>query len=118
MSSEIVAAFSPNDFFYVKAEENKTMPNAKNCEDLIKNPPQNCDANPTQQCLDSELCLNKKHANKLYVVQNNNGGSDQRYLDVKTEYNDALFNSFNLGVGIIITIGIIYTKYIYIKTNP
>jgi hypothetical protein len=118
MSSEIVAAFSPNDFFYVKAQQNKTMPDSQKCDELFNNMPLNCDAGPTQVCVDAQLCLNKKNANTLYNIQNKNGGSDQRYSDVKTVYNDALFNSFNLGVGIVVTIGFIYTKYIYTKPTP
>jgi len=118
MSSEIVAAFSPNDFFYVKAEQNKTMPAVEKCETLIDNMPMNCDLNPTNACVEAELCVNKKNANKLYNIQNKNGGTNQRYSDVKTVFNDALFNSFNLGVGIVVTIGFIYTKYIYTKPIP
>jgi hypothetical protein len=117
MSSEIVAAFSPNDFFYIKAEKKKKMPTDSSCNKILKTTPKNCDAKPTQVCLDAQLCLNKNNANKLYNLQNSHGGSDQRYKDIKTVYNDSLFNCFNLGVGIIITVGFIYTKYIYIKTT-
>ena len=114
MSSGIVAAFSPNDFYFMKATN---MPDAQTCESLMSDPPTNCDkanakkTNPA--CVNTELCKNKENANTLYNLQNNYGGSDQRYTDVKKMYDDALFNSFNLGVGIIISIGFIYTKYIY-----
>lgn len=117
MSSELIAAFSPNDFFFVKAQQgllDRPMPT--NCPTLLKKETTNCDTNPGP-CLDAELCKNQNNANILYSVQNQHGGSDQRYADVKTVYNDALFNSFNLGVGIIIVTGFIYGKYIYnIKT--
>ena len=117
MSSEIVAAFSPNDFFYIKAEKSNIMPSESSCKTLLETTSTNCDANPTQNCINTQLCLNKQNAKKLYNLQNSHGGSDQRYRDVKTVYNDSLFNCFNLGVGIIITVGFIYTKYIYIKTT-
>jgi len=118
MSSELIAAFSPNDFFFVKAEQGlleQSMPT--NCATILKSTPSNCETNP-EQCIDVELCKNQNNANTLYKVQNQYGGSDQRYSDVKTVYNDTLFNSFNLGVGIIIATGFIYAKYIYnIKTE-
>jgi len=113
MSSELIAAFSPNDFFFVKAQQgllDRPMP--KNCTTVLKHPPSNCETNP-KECIDAELCKNQKNANTLYSIQNQYGGSDQRYADVKTVYNDALFNSFNLGVGIIVATGFIYSKYIY-----
>lgn len=119
MSSELIAAFSPNDFFFVKAEQSlleQSMP--KNCTTILKStPPSNCETNPGP-CIDAELCKNQKNANTLYKIQNQYGGSDQRYADVKKVYDDTLFNSFNLGVGIIIATGFIYSKYIYnIKTE-
>lgn len=117
MSSGIVAAFSPNDFYFMKATNQDRMPDAQTCETLMSDPPTNCDkANAKETnaaCVNTELCKNKENANTLYNLQNNYGGSDQRYTDVKKMYDDALFNSFNLGVGIIISIGFIYTKYIY-----
>jgi len=115
MSSELIAAFSPNDFFFVKAQQgllDRPMP--KNCTTVLKATPADCKKKPIPtSCVDAELCKNKKNANTLYSIQNQYGGSDQRYADVKTVYNDALFNSFNLGVGIIVATGFIYSKYIY-----
>jgi len=117
MSSELIAAFSPNDFFFVKAQQgllDEPMP--ENCNTVLKSTPANCSENP-EACIDAELCKNQKNANTLYSIQNQYGGSDQRYADVKRVYNNELFNSFNLGVGIIIATGFIYSKYIYnIKT--
>uniref|UniRef100_A0A6C0B8B1 Uncharacterized protein n=1 Tax=viral metagenome TaxID=1070528 RepID=A0A6C0B8B1_9ZZZZ len=117
MSSELIAAFSPNDFFFVKAEQgllDRPMPT--NCDTVLKKPAENCSTN-AGPCVDLELCKNQNNANTLYAVQNRYGGSDQRYADVKKVYNDTLFNSFNLGIGIIVATGFIYSKYIYnIKT--
>jgi len=111
MASQTIAAFSPNDFFYVKAEENDNRPlDCSNYPDITA---ESC--NKGDLDLKCQLCLNKNYANTLYSIQNENGGTDQRYEDVKTVYNDELFNSFNLGIGIIIATGFIYTKYIYIK---
>jgi hypothetical protein len=72
MSSGIVAAFSPNDFYFMKATN---MPDAQTCETLMSDPPTNCDkanakkTNPA--CVNTELCKNKENANNLYNLQNN-----------------------------------------------
>jgi hypothetical protein len=113
MSSGLVVGFSPNDFFFVKAQQSGTMPDADRCSSLSTNIPQNCDVSPTQDCLNYELCKNQDNANTLYNIQNQYGGSDQKYDDGKFMYNEELFNTFNLGAGIVIAIGFIYTKYIY-----
>lgn len=113
MSSGIVLGFSPNDFFFVKAEENSTMPSTITCENLSKNPPLNCNSSPTQECVNYELCKNQSNVNILYNLQNKYGGFDQKHSDGVSLYSDTLFNTFNLGIGIVVAMGFIYTKYIY-----
>jgi hypothetical protein len=113
MSSGVVLGFSPNDFFFVKAEQNKSMPSITRCDNLSVSPPQNCDTSNTKDCLDYQLCQNKSNANILYNLQNKYGGFDQKHTDGLSLYNDTILNTFNLGTGIIIAIGFIYTKYIY-----
>jgi hypothetical protein len=113
MSSGVVLGFSPNDFFFVKAEQTKEMPSKSKCDNLSENPPQNCDVSPTQECMNYELCKNKSNANILYNLQNKYGGFDQKHSDGLSLYSDTLLNTFNLGIGIVIAMGFIYTKYIY-----
>lgn len=113
MSSGVVIGFSPNDFFFVKAEENNVMPSKTTCDYLSKNPPQNCDSYPTQDCVNIELCKNQSNANILYNLQNKYGGFDQKHSDGISLYNDTITNTFNLGIGIVVALGFIYTKYIY-----
>lgn len=113
MSSGVVIGFSPNDFFFVKAEQNRTMPSSSKCDNLLDSPPPNCDSSPTPDCINYALCNNKLNANVLYNLQNKYGGFDQKHEDGLNLYSDALFNTFTLGVGIVAAIGFIYTKYIY-----
>jgi hypothetical protein len=113
MSSAVVLGFSPNDFFFVKAQQNNIMPDAPSCATLSNSPPQNCDSSPTKDCINYQLCENQSNANILYNLQNKNGGFDKKHEDGVVLYNDVLLNSFNLGTGIVIAIGFIYTKYIY-----
>ena len=113
MSSGVVIGFSPNDFFFVKAEENYAMPTTTECKNLSENPPQNCDSFPREECVNHELCKNKSNANILYNLQNKYGGSDQKHEDGISLYNDTIVSTFNLGTGIIIALVFIYTKYIY-----
>jgi hypothetical protein len=112
MSSGIVVGFSPNDFFFVKAKEDGIMPTKSTCNSLFANPPQNCQSNPTNDCVNFELCNNENNANTLYNIQNNYGGFDQKYSDGKNMYNDELINTINLGIGIVIATGIICTRYL------
>jgi hypothetical protein len=117
MSSGVVAAFSPNDFFYVKAQNgllDRPMPAVCPGSNVNRD---TCDIKPTAACVDAELCKNQTNSDTLYSIQNEHGGSDQRFADSKTVYNEALLNNFNLGIGIIIMTGFIYTKYIYSKTS-
>jgi hypothetical protein len=113
MSSGVVIGFSPNDFFFVKAQENNVMPTMTVCENLSENPPQKCDYFPTQDCVNNELCKNQSNATILYDLQNKYGGFDQKHSDGISLYNDTIINTFNLGIGIIVAVGFIYTKYIY-----
>jgi hypothetical protein len=77
---------------------------AKTCDNLsVKN---------YTPCLQQKLCTNQSYANTLYNLQNNNGGSYQRYIDVQRKYNDQLINFYNLGVGITFLLGFICFKYI------
>jgi hypothetical protein len=113
MSSGVVMGFSPNDFFYVRAEENNRMPTNSECNNLSLNPPENCDINSSEDCVRHELCKNQSKVNVLYNLQNKHGGFDQKHEDGKSLYNDTILTTFNLGTGIVIALAFIYTKYIY-----
>ena len=122
MSTEVLIGYSSNDFFYVKAQNEGVMPSDATCATLnvtstedwktkcdLKSPSINSNI---QACTNKALCDNKTYADKLYNLQNNNRGSDQRYLDVQKKYNDQMVNFYNLGIGITILFGFICVKYI------
>ena len=109
MTNNIILGYSPSDFFYVKAIENQHMP--KVCDTYLKNTNINGETcnienikNNLENCMNKELCINQQYVNKIYQLQNNHKGSDQKYLDTKQTYSDDLLNIVNLGIGIVIMI--------------
>jgi hypothetical protein len=116
--SNVVISYSPNDFFYVKFDEQNNSSTIDNrvCKGLndswdTKCNTDNYDSNVTNDKIDcnlKELCKNKEKAEELQLIQNNHSGSGQNYLDTKDSYNTAFLRLFNLGVGIFIIIGLIY----------
>jgi len=125
MPANIIIGYNQNDFFYVKAKEDEIMPSEDTCNTILTeiNSPGNTwtdkcsDVNihtsdNAIQCTNKELCRNKDSVGILYNLQNNKGGVNQKYLDTKKKYNDELLNTLNLGIGIIILGGFIYSKYI------
>jgi hypothetical protein len=117
--STVVMNYSPNDFFYVKFDnENETSTiNNSICAPLkpYDNWDNSCNianynnsSNNKIDCNLKELCKNKEKAEYLQSIQNTHNGSDQNYLDTKASYNTSLLRTFNLGIGIFIIIGLIY----------
>ena len=123
--SNVVISYSPNDFFYVKFDEqakNDGQNSSSTIDDNICSslkPYETWDAscNKTNYTINTndnkincnlkELCKNKEKAEELMLIQNNHSGYEQNYLDTKDSYNTAFFRLFNLGVGIFIVIGLI-----------
>lgn len=117
--SNVVISYSPNDFFYVKFNEQNGSSGIDDtlCKDLRPYSDMDNSCNVQEygssqsnkiNCNLKELCKNKEKATELQVIQNNHSGSDQNYLDTKDSYNTAFLRLFNLGVGIFIIIGLIY----------
>ncbi len=118
--TNVLVGYSANDFFYVKAQNEGEMPSASDCADLKPYDAQwDISCNSTNysssndnilNCNHKELCKNKDKAVVLNQLQHNHIGSDQNYLDTKEEYNTAIVKTVNLGIGIIVLIGLIYTN--------
>jgi hypothetical protein len=113
--------YNPNDFFYVKFDEKNDSSTLSNlvCSPLkpydywdiscnIEN--YNIDNSNKINCNLKELCKNKEKVQYLQSMQNIHNGSDQNYLDAMSAYNTTLRRSINLGIGIIIVIGLIYSN--------
>ena len=117
-NTNIIVGYNSNDFFYVKAKEDGIMPTDEECimtkdfDDSLCSSSNVSNGENAKNCSRNELCKNKENVNTLYNLQNNHGGSNQKYLDTKKKYNDEMLNTLNLGIGIIILSGFIYSKYI------
>ena len=109
MATNIVVGYSPTDFFYVKAQELNIMPD--DCNAITNTTDTQCNidnynANKVN-CMNTALCKNKDNVTLIGKLQNKHSGSDQNYLDTTQEYNLTVTNSINLGIGILVLIGLI-----------
>ena len=109
MTTNIVLGYSPTDFFYVKAQEMDIMPT--NCDSITTPSKETCNidnyGDNKIDCINAALCENKDTSILINKLQNKHSGSDQHYLDTNQEYKLTLTNSINLGIGILILIGLI-----------
>ena len=112
MAEQIILAYNPSDFFYVKAETDENMPTKDECTRLLNAVPDlSCNdtnfRNNKTECINKELCINKNNAEWIRTYQNINGGSKQTYMDTVDLYNESYLTTINLGIGIIILMGVI-----------
>jgi hypothetical protein len=109
--------YSPNDFFYSTAIELGTMPSDDTCNNLS---PYNTvwdvscnnvyfarDKND-EKCIKVELCKNKDYANKLLEINRGNASSDEKYYDIKDQYDTLFMDSINLGIGCVFLLWFIF----------
>jgi hypothetical protein len=62
----------------------------------------------SSNCFNYQLCKNKKLATLAYNMQNNYIGADERYANIKKEYDYAVLHTINIVTGIIILGGVTY----------
>jgi len=114
--NEILIGYSPNDFFY-SSVYNGGIPTDVSCNQL--NPYESqwdikCNTSHfmdnSNNCISQQLCINKDRVKKMQNILNKQTGSDERFDNAKSVYNYTLVNILNLGVGIMVMIGLIY-KY-------
>jgi hypothetical protein len=134
MSNNVLVGYSPNDFYYVQAEQNNELNPSSDCDKLTVNgnvylPNGNtiaygsslslndpawdiiCNGNFSQNkdnCLKRELCNNKNKATELQDLQNTKLGAMEKYMNEKMNYDSILMNTINLGIGIVFLIVVIY----------
>ena len=113
--SEIYIGFSPNNFYYVDAMNRGAdfAPDDAVCGNLISSniacqhhkssdPSTVLSFNDNSfNCIQQEMCINKKLADSLTSQYNNDGG-DVKYMDFQKSYYTYLIKSVNLGIGIIV----------------
>lgn len=72
----------------------------------------NCDLNVWRDisgnCFNYQLCKNKDLAKKAFNMQNKYGGSDERYANIKKEYDYAVLHAINIISGIFVVGGITF----------
>ena len=115
MSSIVTLGYSPNDFFYVDAQNQGIMPKTGQCQNLISTyTDAKCGAGSggfidnSFNCIQKELCVNWKKANEITEIENQHGGADKKFTDASMTHDIALMDIINLGIGIFFAMAIIY----------
>ena len=108
----INVGYNPKDFFYINAIKGGDMPS--NCTEILNRPyiKQNCigeNFNDNEKdCLDRELCENKRLADSILDIQQTHSGSVGKFNDTLTVFNRELFKTANLSIGIVGLMVLIY----------
>ena len=99
--------YDMKDFFYMNAIKSKDMPTKAKCEEILNKAYQPIDCkgeefnNNRQDCLDRQLCKNKKLADTILDMQQIHSGSEGKYADSQSIFNRELFKTANLTIGIV-----------------
>lgn len=93
----------PHNCFIPAAEDNSGK--------QIVNP--DLDSETLKKCLNYSYYKNKEQALKYLDATNQDVGSEQKYLDMKADYNEELINSMNLTLGSIVLAGFIIKNLFY-----
>jgi hypothetical protein len=116
MSNTILVGYSPNDFFYADADSQGIMPNETECAAMKPYSltwDTSCNSiyfpDMSGNCIDKELCKNKDYVTKLYNIEHLHSGSNEKFFNVKDEYETLFMNTVNLGIGCIF-LGIIVSR--------
>jgi hypothetical protein len=129
MSTNYLIGYSPNDFFYSLADPTiqPTLEQCTNPDDSTyldpynsfwdvscSNTMVNLDTNNfyfmdfSMNCVKKELCKNLDKVTILNTNENKHDSSEKQYLDVKMNYDIALLDIINLGIGILFALVIIF----------
>ena len=87
------------------------IPAEDNSDKQIVNP--DLDSETLKKCLNYSYYKNKEQALKYLETTNQDVGSEQKYLDMKSDYNEELINSMNLTLGSIVLAGFIIKNLFY-----
>lgn len=102
----ILVGYNPNDFFYSNAASLGNMPTNNRCNKLNPyddtwNDKCKTDKFPinSDDCINIELCKNKDYAKKLMNINKGNANMDEKFYNIKEQYDILFMNSVNLGIG-------------------
>lgn len=120
MSNTILVGYSPNDFFYADADSQGVMPTEDTCKAMKpysstwdiscnaihfgeKTHPEDARNKElyADKCVDKELCKNRDYVGKLYTIEQTHSGSNEKFFNVKDEYELLFMKTINLGIGCI-----------------
>jgi len=113
----LTIAYNPNDFYYYNAKftdgtnvrTNDSYYDNNKCTTLMES---NFDCkNDLNKCFDKEMCKNRKNAIKINAIQTNHDGADMRHIDTSVDYNRELLKSYNLAIGSLGILAIVYFLY-------
>jgi hypothetical protein len=122
--SNVFVSYNPNDFFYNGIRGTPTDSDCKNLEPSLYDNSWDVFCNEhnltdnIDKCTKRALCVNKDQAKQLFNIQKKNRGVDKKYDDDNLSYDNALFTTANLGIGIVILFGLITTTLYPSTSNP
>jgi hypothetical protein len=107
--SIVTLAYNPNDFFYASSY---SIPSDDTCAQWITNNTDfsNCETqswvDASVNCYKYKLCKNKELAALANSAKNSYNGSDERYANIKKEYDYAVLHTINIVTGIVALAGL------------
>ena len=108
--SDILIEYNKNDFLYVLTDP-KQLPSKERCKLYDTFDSSGCSSNPSEDCINHEICKNRDNANEIYQLQNNHLGSNVKLEDTNKMYKNEYIRSIHLTIGIIgIAAFIFYSK--------
>jgi len=114
--SVVSFAYNPNDFFYATSYN---TPSVDTCTQWITNDTgfSNCDTqswvDASANCFKYKLCKNQQLATLANTAQSNYKGSEERYANIKKEYDYVVLHTVNIVTGIVALGGL--TVYYFYK---
>lgn len=106
-------AYNPNDFYYVSSGKYDSIKDV--CPNYLKDKAQwdkdCCTDNPDKltcpkwnntKCYEFEVCKNKEYADLANILENNNGGSNERQRNYKKQYQNEIIKTINISASILI----------------
>ena len=117
MSKSVFVEYNPNDFFYAIANKGRGIetPSKEQCDMLHVQDnswDDKCSSDKFQdnyeECIERELCINKEGVDKIKGIQNRHNGSDEKYANTSVQHGGVVINTINLGIGVLLLMGLIY----------
>jgi hypothetical protein len=100
-TNDVVMSYSQNDFFWQKAGQ-------QDCSHLTDDHCTSIHDDNKDACIKKALCKNKEQSQILMDLEAKNYGVDRKYDDDQRLYYNTLLNTANLGIGIVVLVGLIY----------